>query len=109
MEEVARSGLPRWMDQTFWTAHVDPILVSGVRNASQCQSEAVEMVLRAFPQLHVGAIWDRIRRLRKQRTENLQAVVPPFAVANGCNGREAAGVGETPFNGATPAGRTGPA
>ena len=23
MEEVARSGLPRWMDQTFWTAQVD--------------------------------------------------------------------------------------
>src|SRR5260370_39149708 len=85
MEEVARSGLPRWMEQTFWTAHVDPILVSGVRNASQCQCEAVEMVLRAFPQLHVGMIWDRLRRLRKQRTEDFQAVVTEFAVANDCN------------------------
>ena len=109
MEEVARSGLPRWMDQTFWTAHVDPILVSGVRNASQCQSEAVEMVLRAFPQLHVGTIWDRIRRLRKQRTENLQAMVPPFSVANGCNGRVAVVDGQSDSTAAAPAGPMPPA
>ena len=68
MEEVARTGLPRWMDQTFWATEVDPILLSGIQNASQCRCEAVEMVLRAFPQLHVGMIWDRLRRLRKQRT-----------------------------------------
>src|ERR1700680_3559657 len=86
-EEVARTGLPRWMDQTFWAAGIDPILLSGLRNASQCQCEAVETVLHAFPQLHVGMIWDRLRRLRKQRTADLQAVVPAFVVANDCNDR----------------------
>ena len=95
MEEVARSGLPRWMDQTFWTAQVDPILTSGLRNANQCQSEAVEIVVRAFPQLRVGVIWDRVRRLRKQRREELQAVAAPFVLANGCNGRVAAVDGQT--------------
>jgi hypothetical protein len=91
MEEVARSGLPRWMDQAFWAAEIDPILLSGIRNAGQCQCEAVEMVLQAFPHLHVAMIWDRLRRLRKQRTEDLQAVVTEFAVANDCNaGVEAA-------------------
>ena len=94
MEEVARTGLPRWMDQTFWAAEVDPILLSGIQNASQCQHEAVEMVLRAFPNSHVGMIWDRLRRLRKQRTEDLQAMVPGLAAANGCNPRAAPADGE---------------
>src|SRR5229473_588657 len=90
MEEVARTGLPRWMDQAFWATEIDPILLSGLRNASQCQSEAVETVLHAFPQLHVGMIWDRLRRLRKQRTADLQAVVAAFVVANDCNPQAAA-------------------
>jgi hypothetical protein len=89
MEEVARTGLPRWMDQTFWAAEVDPILLSGIQNSSQCHREAVEIVVRAFPQSHVGMIWDRLRRLRKQRTEDLQAMVPGLAAANGCNPRAA--------------------
>jgi hypothetical protein len=87
MEEVARTGLPRWMDQTFWATEVDPILLSGIRNAGQCQCEAVEMVQRAFPQLHVGMIWDCVRRLRKPRPEDLRALVQPFLVANASNGR----------------------
>ena len=95
MEEVARRGLPRWMDQAFWASEIDPILLSGLRNASQCQSEAVETVLHAFPQLHVGMIWDRLRRLRKQRTADLQAVVAAFVVANDCNDRVEAGGGQT--------------
>ena len=94
MEEVARAGLPRWMDQTFWAAEVDPILLSGIQKAGQCQREAVDMVLRTFPQLQVGMIWDRLRRLRKQRTEDLQAVVPGFAAANGCNPQPAPADGE---------------
>jgi hypothetical protein len=65
MEEVARSGLPRWMDQTFWATEIDPILLSGIQNAGQYQREVVGMVLQAFPQLQVGMIWDRVRRLRK--------------------------------------------
>jgi hypothetical protein len=94
MEEVARTGLPRWMDQTFWATEVDPILLSGIQNASQCQCEAVETVLHAFPQHHVGLIWDRLRRLRKQRPEGLEALAPAFAVANGGNPRAAAADGQ---------------
>ena len=94
MEEVARTGLPRWMDQAFWATEIDPILLSGLRNAGQCQSEAVETVLHAFPQLHVGMIWDRLRRLRKQRTADLQAVATAFVVANDCNDRVEVGGGQ---------------
>jgi len=94
MEEVARTGLPRWMDQAFWATEIDPILLSGLRNASECQSEAVETVLHAFPQLHVGMIWDRLRRLRKQRTADVQAVVMALVVANDCNNRVEAGGGQ---------------
>jgi hypothetical protein len=98
MEEVARTGLPRWMDQTFWAVEVDPILLSGIENASQCRSEAVEMVRRVLPQLHVGMIWDRLRRLRNQRTEDLHAMVPAVEVASGCNARAEAADGQTNSN-----------
>jgi len=94
MEEVARTGLPRWMDQTFWASEIDPILLSGIQNASQYQHEAVEMVLRAFPQLNVGMIWDRLRRLRKQRTEDVQVMVPGPAAANGSDPRGKSAEGE---------------
>src|SRR5260370_15666156 len=94
MEEGAGTGVGRWMDQAFWATEIDPILLSGLRHASQCQSEAVETVLHAFPQLHVGIIWDRLRRLRKQRTADLQTVVTAFVVANGCNDRVEAGGGQ---------------
>jgi hypothetical protein len=108
MEEVARTGLPRWMDQTFWTVQVEPILTNGLRNASQCQSEAVEMVVQAFPQLDVGMIRDRVRRLRKQRPKDLQAAVPLFALANGCNGRLAAVDGQADSTAAAAAGPLAP-
>ena len=104
MEEVARTGLPRWMDQGFWSTEIDPILLSGLRNASQCESEGVEIVLRAFPQLHAGMIWDRIRSLRKQRPEYLKAAVPPFAVANDCSARVAAVGGRADSAAAVPVG-----
>jgi transcriptional regulator with XRE-family HTH domain len=83
MEEVARTGLPRWMDQTFWAIKIDPTLLSGLRNARQCHCEAVETLLHAFPQLHVGLIWDRLRQLQKPRPEGLEALAPAFPVANG--------------------------
>src|SRR5260370_29913101 len=89
MEEVARTGLPRWMDQAFWTTEIDPILLSGLRNASESQCESVETVMLAFPELQVGMIWDRLRRLRRQRTADLQAVVKAC-----CNGGVEAGGGE---------------
>ena len=82
MQEVARIGLPGWMDPTFWTMEVDPILLSGIQNASECQHEAVDMVLRAFPRLDVGMIWNRLRRLRRKRTEKLHARFPEPAAAN---------------------------
>ncbi len=90
MEEVARTGLPRWMDQAFWATEIDPILLSGIRNAGQCEYEAVEMVLQAFPQLHVSMIWDRLRRLRKQRPERLAS---PGTGIRGAERRPPAGGG----------------
>ena len=102
MEEVARSGLPSWMDRRFWTARVDPILINGIRNARQCQSEAVEMSLQVFPQLRVGMIWDRVRHLRKQGGR--QVVIPTLAVGNGCNGQVAAVDGQADSIAVAPAG-----
>ena len=106
MEEVARTGLPRWMDQAFWATEIDPILLSGLRNASQCQCEAVEMVLHALPQLHVGMIWDRLRGLRRQRPERLEALAPAFAPANGGYPRAADADGEADSSATAQADRT---
>src|SRR5260370_2317440 len=66
MEEVARTGLPRWIDQAFWTPEIDPILLSGLRNASESQCEAVRTCRHAFPERQVGSLWDLLRRLRRQ-------------------------------------------
>jgi hypothetical protein len=94
MEEVARTGLPRWMDQTFWAVEVDPILLGGILNARQCECEAVEIVLRALPQLTRGMVWHRLRRLRRQRTDDLPAIAPDLAVPNRGSVRAAAADGE---------------
>jgi hypothetical protein len=105
MEEVARTGLPRWMDQAFWATEIDPILLSGLRNASRCQCEAVETVLHAFPQLHVGLIWDRLRRLQKQRGDGMEAPAPALAVASGCNPLAVAADGQAESSAAARAAR----
>ncbi|HXI43582.1 MAG TPA: hypothetical protein VNH83_26605 [Bryobacteraceae bacterium] len=80
MEEVARLGLPRWMDKRFWVAEVDPILLGAISKAVKCQCEAVDMVLEACPQLHAGRIWARLRQLRKRRSEDL--AVTSFVLAD---------------------------
>ena len=101
MEEVARTGLPRWMDQTFWTAEVDPILLTGIQQAGHCKREAVDWVVRTLPQLQVNMIWDRLRRLQKQRTEDLRAVMPEFVAASGCNPQPTLADGEADSSAAT--------
>jgi hypothetical protein len=103
MEEVARLGLPRWMDKRFWATEIDPILLSGLRNARQSQYEAVETVLHTFPQLHVGLIWDRLRRLQKQRPVGLKALAQGFAVLNDCDQRMAAADGKADSSATTQA------
>lgn len=72
MEEVARSGLPRWMDGTFWATEVDPILQAGIRNANQCQYVAVEAARQEFLELRAIDIWNRLVRLRGRRSEDFQ-------------------------------------
>ena len=83
MEEVARLGLPRWMDARFWVAEVDPILIGGLRIADNCLSEGVGMVLKACPQVHVETVWARLRGLRKRGGDDVHRGAQ-FAPANGC-------------------------
>ena len=80
LEEVARAGLPRWMDKDFWPNEVDPILLVGIRNSNGCEREAVEAALREWPELEGAAIWNRLRRLRRQRCEGAQTAVSRLAV-----------------------------
>ena len=67
MEEVARAGLPQWIQDEFWTAEVDPILRVGVERAHRYRCGAVDAVLKAYPTLQIGAVWVRLRELRNRR------------------------------------------
>ena len=68
MEEVARAGLPQWIQDEFWTAEVDPILRVGVERAHRYRCGAVDAVLKAHPTLQIGAVWRRLRELRNRRS-----------------------------------------
>jgi hypothetical protein len=74
MEEVARAGLPQWVQNEFWAADVDPILLVGVDRAKRFRSEAVEMVLKRHSGLQIGAVWARVRALRNRRNGEHEAV-----------------------------------
>jgi hypothetical protein len=67
MEEVARVGLPQWIQNEFWAVEIDPILRAGVERAHRFRRGAVDAVLRAHPVLHAGAVWGRLRDLRNRR------------------------------------------
>ncbi len=67
VEEVARAGVPRWIQNEFWIAEVDPILRVGMARAHRFRCGAVDAVLKAHPVLHAGAVWVRLRDLRNRR------------------------------------------
>jgi hypothetical protein len=73
MEEVARAGLPRWIQNEFWATEVDPILLAGVDRATRFRREAVSKVLRSRPGLQIGAVWSRLRALRNRRNREPEA------------------------------------
>ena len=62
VEEVARAGVPRWIQNEFWIAEVDPILRVGIARAHRFRCGAVDAVLKAHPVLHAGAVWVRPER-----------------------------------------------
>jgi hypothetical protein len=74
MEEVARAGLPRWVQPEFWATEVDPILLIGVGRATRFRREAVDKALRTWPGLQIGAVWRRLRVLRNRRNGEPEAV-----------------------------------
>ena len=74
MEEVARSGLPRWIHNEFWAAQVDPILSVGIDRGNRFQSEAVKSVLKTCSGLRTGVVWVRVRALRNRRIKEPETV-----------------------------------
>jgi hypothetical protein len=48
MEEVARQGLPRWVQNEFWAEEVDPILLAGLERANRCRREAIAKALKEY-------------------------------------------------------------
>ena len=73
MEEVARAGLPHWIQSEFWAVEIDPILRVGIQRAHRFRCEAVNAVLKACPALPVGAVWVRIGELRNRRNREVGA------------------------------------
>jgi hypothetical protein len=68
MEEVARAGLPQWVQNEFWAAEVDSILLVGIDRANRCRRAAIDRVLKASPSLQFGVVSARVRSLRNQRS-----------------------------------------
>jgi len=75
MEEVARGGLPQWVQREFWAEQVDPILQVGLDRANRFRSDAVERVVKAHPELEVGRVSARVRVLRNRRTRDTNPVL----------------------------------
>jgi hypothetical protein len=73
MEEIARAGLPNWIQSEFWAVEIDPILRVGLERAHRFRREAVDAVLKAYPTLQVGAIWVRLGELRNRRNREAGA------------------------------------
>jgi hypothetical protein len=67
MEEVARDGLPQWVQNEFWAEEVDPILLAGLERANRFRGEAIAKALKDYPTLQVGAVSKRVRALRTQQ------------------------------------------
>ena len=67
MEEVARQGLPQWVQNEFWAEEVDPILLAGLDRANRFRREAIAKALKEYPVLQIGAVSKRIRSLRTQQ------------------------------------------
>jgi transposase len=54
----------------------DPILLEGIRDGRRQERESVNRALSNFPELRVGSIWTRLRRLRSQQREEAHIGVP---------------------------------
>ena len=68
MEEVARAGLPRWVQNEFWVAEVDPILLVGIERSNRFRKEAIDRVLSANPGIQIAAVKARLLALRDRRS-----------------------------------------
>ena len=89
MEEVARAGLPQWVQNDFWVAEVDPILQVGIDRANRFRSEAVDRALKSCSGLQIGAVWARVRALRNRRNGEPTTVLFADAVGGATSvGRE---------------------
>lgn len=67
MEEVARQGLPQWVQNEFWAEEVDPILLAGLERANRFRKDAIAKALKEYPVLQIGAVSKRVRSLRTQQ------------------------------------------
>ena len=59
------SRLPEWLRDEFWS-ELDPILERGVKSGRGAERQAVSKVLRLRPDLRLGVIWARVRRIRQR-------------------------------------------
>lgn len=73
MEEVARQGLPQWVQNEFWAEEIDPILLAGLERANRFRREAIAKALKAYPVLQIGAVSKRVRSLRTHQNGRLKA------------------------------------
>jgi len=100
MEEVARQGLPQWVQNEFWAEEVDPILLAGLERANRFRKEAIAKALKEYPVLQIGAVSKRVRSLRTQqngrpRAASFVSTSAPRIVREGGSAVLGSSIGET--------------
>jgi len=93
MEEVARQGLPQWVQNEFWAEEVDPILLAGLDRANRFRKEAIANALKEYPILQIGAVSKRVRSLRTEQNGRPKAASFADTSATGPRGLQEAGSG----------------
>jgi hypothetical protein len=77
MEMLAFDSQPAWFQKSFWQ-HLDPILLAGTKQGKIGERQAIDKVLRLYPELRIERVWARIRDLRHRNRKATQPHIGPF-------------------------------
>jgi uncharacterized protein YggL (DUF469 family) len=67
LDQIARAGLPTWVNSSFWSREIDPILLIGIRNARQEFESVLRRIKLHYPSTPLCEIKERHARYRSKK------------------------------------------
>ena len=67
LNQIARSSLPAWVNSSYWSREIDPVLLIGVKNAYQEREAAIGRISSLYPSLPPSEIRERHAQYRSKR------------------------------------------